>query len=810
MTSVEKRNDIIGSLKISDPSILQKIDKELDILEVTDGINSINNLDNFYNLWKKNIDKKGHKNDINSWTAYGLGMTEARPQGEFLPLRRAFARAGFPDIDSDFDYFRRQEVYDYIIDKYGRENVGNIGTYSSLKLKSAIRRIGKALDVANAFHKGDKDNKTLNEAKVKEIIDTLPDARGAILKMTDEDGNDHAIKTIQDAYDHCPDFRKHIDKIPNFLNYAKDIEGTISNYGIHAAGIVISNSPLCDLAPLRTSKAGFATQYPYEDLEDMGLIKFDILAISTLTVIQKTAEMIKNNYGISVDIKNLKLTDEKTYDLYKTGKLVGVFQCEGHGMQETMQEIEPTSFNDIMAAISLYRPGPMASIPEYCARKKGHKNVEYFHPSIEKHVKPYLKDTYGLLVYQEQIMQICNALAGFSVTDGYIVIKGIGKKKVELIEKYKKQFIKGANENDLPENLSEQYWERFITPFAAYGFNRAHCISGKMRVKDKITGNLYTIDELIELDKNKRSNLVIDSYIDGTIIDDTIIDVFETGEKDIYQINLNNGMTLECTLEHKFYCSDGKEYTVSEILRDDLEIIYSENMQDLKKCKVVSVKKVRKEKTYNLTMASSQHNYAIYDKKDDNKYVISKNSCSYAYTSYVTAYLKANYTDEFMCCYLNVENYRKQQNSHKKVKILEKDLKKFNIDLLGRDINKCNVDYEIVKKGSGSSKTQILPSLMCKGVSAETAQEIVDNRPFKNLRELAYKTGNTFTRDSLKCLVEDRFFEDEFKSVNRGRNRENKIELEAFGLTMADKFDKLRKDKKRSGKKGIGDESLFD
>jgi len=659
MTSVEKRNEILGSLKVSDPSILQKVDKELDVLEITDGINSVNNLDSFYDLWKKNINKKGHKNDINSWTAYSLGLTEAKPKGEFLPFRRAFARAGFPDIDSDFDYFRRQEIYDYIIDKYGRENVGNIGTYSLLKLKSAIRRIGKALDVANAFHKGDKENKTLNEAKVKEIIETLPPARGAILKITDEDGKDHTIKTIYDAYKYCPDFRKHVDKIPNFLKYAKDLEGTISNFGIHAAGIVISDSQLCDIAPLRISKANLATQYPYEDLESMGLIKFDILAISSLTVIQKTVEMIKQNYGIVLDIKNLSLSDQKTYDLYKTGKLIGVFQCEGHGMQETMQEIAPTSFNDIMAAISLYRPGPMASIPEYCARKRGHKKVDYFHPIIEKYVKPHLEKTYGLLVFQEQIMQICNSLAGFSVTDGYVVIKGIGKKKVELISKYRKQFIEGTTSKGLSTALAAQYWDRFITPFASYGFNAAH-------------------------------------------------------------------------------------------------------------------------------------------------------ACSYAYTSFVTAYLKANYADEFMCCYLNVENYKKQQNSHKKVKTLEKDLKRFNIELLNRDINKCNVDYEIVKKGSGAVKTQILPAIMCKGVSAETAQEIVDKRPINNLRELAYKTSNIFTRDSLKCLVEDGFFDGEYKSINKGKNRQNKIEKSDFGIIMADKFDKLRKDKKKAGKKGVGDESLFD
>jgi len=256
-------------------------------------------------------------------------------------------------------------------------------------------------------------------------------------------------------------------------------------------------------------------------------------------------------------------------------------------------------------------------------------------------------------------MQLCNALAGFSVTDGYILIKGIGKKKKELIEKYKKQFISGAKNNGLPENLSEQYWERFITPFALYGFNKSH-------------------------------------------------------------------------------------------------------------------------------------------------------ACCYALTSYTTAYLKANYTDEFMCCSLNVENHKKQQNSHKKVKILEKDLKRFDIEILPRDINKCTVDFEIVKKKSGAIKSQMSPAIMCKGVSSETAQEIISKRPYNNLRDLAYKTSSLFTKETLGCLIDDGFFDDEFKEVNKGKNKQDRVDREQFRVIMIDKFDHLRKDKKKSGGKGIGEESLFD
>ncbi|MFW6172292.1 MAG: hypothetical protein ACOC5T_00910 [Elusimicrobiota bacterium] len=441
-------------------------------------------------------------------------------------------------------------------------------------------------------------------------------------------------------------------KEPNF------IANNILVHNCHAAGIVISDIPLSEIAPLRTSNKGLATQFPYEDLESIGLIKFDILAISTLTVIQKTVEMIKENYGIDIDVKNLPLNDSKTFDLYKSGHLSGVFQCENKGMQETIQEIEADCFSDIMAAIALYRPGPMVSIPEYCARKKGLKNVEYFHPALEKHVKPYLKSTYGVAVFQEQIMQICNALAGFSVTDGYIMIKGIGKKKQHIIDKFKSQFIDGCGGNGLPAPLAEEYWEKFITPFASYGFNAAH-------------------------------------------------------------------------------------------------------------------------------------------------------AAGYGYLSYITAYLKANYTDEFMCSYLNVENHRKK---HDKIKVLERDLKRFGIDLLEKNVNVCGTDYRIKRKkdlNSGIEKTEIIPSLMCKGVGVDAANELESKQPYKDLRDMAYRTDtDKVVQDTISSLVEDGFYDNTFKEINRKLKKGQKIKKDQFVQMMVDKFVSLRKDILKNKKRGIGPESL--
>jgi DNA polymerase-3 subunit alpha len=464
--------------------VVKRCMDELVIMTMSDGFGKGDILDDFLDIRKRLNGSIANKNDINSMLAYCLGMTSKSPDGDlsnFLPVRRIFARAGFPDIDADFDHERRQEVYDYIINKYGREYVGNIGTYQTLKMRSYVTRAAKALDIADAFHKGKDEYVSRNNEFVRRMIDSLPEQRGAILKVQDDEGEEHEIKTVKDAYEHCSEFSQWVEKYPEILKHSSLIEGLCSSYGVHAAGIVISKIPLSEIAPLRgTGKnedehgVSFATQFAYEDLESLGLIKFDILSVSTLSVISECLKLIESRHGLKIDIENLPLDDHETFKLYRTGELAGVFQCEERGMQKTMVQMNVDSYKDICAGIALFRPGPMASIPKYCARKKGNERIDYMHPSLEPLLKRWLDKTYGILVYQEQVMQICNSVANFSIADGYQVIKAVGKKKFDLLKKFRSRFVKGAEQNSVPTNVAEKFWDDFIMPFAQYGFNASH------------------------------------------------------------------------------------------------------------------------------------------------------------------------------------------------------------------------------------------------------------------------------------------------------------------------------------------------
>ncbi len=660
MSMQDIKNEILGAVK--DSSLIALVKKELDLMEVSEGLDDKSILLKFHSLWKSSDGKKGHKNDINSWTAYAIGMTDKKPEdnSEFLPKRRVFARKGFPDIDSDFDFERRDEIYKYIIDRYGRENVGNIGTYNALKMKSFLRRAVKAIDPERTFFKGRDTWKEETNKLGDEIIKSLPKQFGAFLKVRDEEGKEHAIKTVEDAYKWCKDFKYYIDKYPELLKNSKNIEGLLSIFGVHPAGIVLSNEPLSRIAPLRQSKIvvensengeakfGFATQFENGDLEFLGLIKFDILALSTLSVINRCLQMIKEHYNIDINIWDLPLNDKKTFQLYKQGKLVGVFQCEERGMQETMINMGVDSLDDIMAGIALYRPGPLQFIPKYCARKHGTENIDYFHPSIQKYVEPYLKKTYAIICYQEQVMQICNSIAGFSIPEGYTVIKAIGKKKPELLAKYRTRFISGAKENNIEENVAADYWDKVIMPFADYGFNKAH-------------------------------------------------------------------------------------------------------------------------------------------------------ACCYAYNSYITAYLKANFPEEFLVSYLNVETARA---NYDKIAILENEAKNMNIEILPRQVNECKMEYEIKRRADPSNgiyTSQISPPIRCKGLSEDAAKDIVSKQPYSSLRDFTTRTDSKVVdRTSVEAMLEAGFFRP--RAGYRAKKKEEILK----------EFEVLREDLKKAKKKGVLSGNLFE
>lgn len=629
-TEVEIKSEMMDAIKQSitaeepvDTAFWPRIEAELDEFASKEDLFGKPVIQKLYSQWKSK--KKGHKNPFNSLVAWALGITTRSPKGDFdFPKRRAFARPSPPDIDSDFDYEMRQMIIDYLVAKYGRGRVGNIGTYGALKMRSALTRIIKTLDIAGAFRIG-LDGKPIldkytseNVKKVNEILGTLPKQYGAVLTVKDRQGDEISLKSTKDVVkaesDDCDDFRFYMKKYPEIYQHALNIEGLLSIFGVHASGVVLSDIPLERIAPMRIAKEydggySLATQFAYEDLELLGLIKFDVLAISTLTVISETVRMVKENYGIHIDIENLPLDDKKTYDLYKTGKLCGVFQCESHGMQRTCVDLGVDRFEDIMAVISLYRPGPMESIPEYCERKAGKKRISYFHPSIEPFVREILSTTYGVLVYQEQVMKICSALGGMSVTEALVVIKGIGKKKADVIEKGRNSFINGAIQNCVPKEVAEQYWDKFITPFAFYGFNASH-------------------------------------------------------------------------------------------------------------------------------------------------------SCCYAYNSYITAYLKANFPEEFMCAYMNVETRRRKLD--RVIELEEECQKNMGIKILPRDINKCELRYEIVRradKAGGIPFSEIRPAIHCKGLPTAAAESIVANRPYASMKELAEKTDTSLVDgESVQALCDAKFF----------------------------------------------------
>jgi len=636
----KKRGD-----KVTD-SLWKTIETELDFCEVTDGLEGKNNLQTFYNIWQKRKDSVGNKNEINSWTAYALGLTSQKPEGEFLLKRRAFARAGFPDIDMDFEDSRQNDVFEYLIDTYGRDKGGRIGTHQFLTFKSCITRVTKALDIAEAFHKGKDVMTTENARKVSEILSPFP--KGGITRLRGDDGKMHIIKTIKDAIEHSPDFKHYMDKYPLLKKHSSELENNFSAFGSHAAGFVISDTPIEQIAPLRRAAKGLlATQFTGPELETLGLIKFDILGLSALTVMKKCTELIKENYDIVVDITNLPLQDENTFKLYRTGNLGGVFQCEQSGMQHTMREIGVDRFDDIMAGVALYRPGPMDNIPDYCARKKGEQMIDYFHPKIEPFVKKHLEKTYGILVYQEQLMQICNSLSNFSITDGYIMIKAIGKKLIDLMSKFEKQFVEGAVKNGVPEDVVQQYWDRFIVPFANYGFNKAH-------------------------------------------------------------------------------------------------------------------------------------------------------ACCYGYNSYITAYLKANYPDEFICAILITETLKNSGTKFDKITDFEKEFKKkMNVKFLPRDINKCRLDYTIEKKKdikNGVIKTEIRPSLICKGLGWVAGKEIEKNQPFDGLKDFVERNNSSVDTKSVLALTVAGYFGPKPKKSPENFVREFAI---------------IKEDLKKMSKKGIESTDLF-
>lgn len=390
----------------------------------------------------------GRGSGAGSIVLYLIGVTDIEPLRFHLFFERFInpERISYPDIDVDICMDKRGEVIQYTLQKYGKDNVAQIITFGTMKARMTIKDVGRVLSVPLA--------------KVNAIAKLVPDDLNISLESAVEKDQD-----LRAMYEQDEDAKKIID-------LGKTLEGSIRNTGIHAAGIIISGQPLVNVIPICAAKEDTSmpvTQYSMKPVEMVGMLKVDFLGLKTLTAIQMTVDAIKKSLNIEIDWIDLPLDDKKTFELLNQGKTLGVFQLESAGMQDLSRQLHLDKFEEIIAVGALYRPGPMDMIPSYISRKHGREPIEYDHPWM----KDILSETYGIMVYQEQVMQIASKLARFSLGEGDVLRRAMGKKDMEQMATQREKFRIGAKENDIDENTSMAIFDK-MEKFAAYGFNKSH------------------------------------------------------------------------------------------------------------------------------------------------------------------------------------------------------------------------------------------------------------------------------------------------------------------------------------------------
>ena len=395
----------------------------------------------------------GRGSAAGSLVAFSLKITDIDPIPYGLLFERFLnpERVSMPDIDMDFCQARRGEIIDYVVQQYGRANVAQIITFGKLLAKGVIRDVARVLDMPYA--------------KADAMAKLIPDELG--INLTSSYEKEPKIKELCDAD----------PQAARVWEYALALEGLNRNAGTHAAGVVISNEPLWKKTPLFKPSGldTLATQYNGKYVEDVDLIKFDFLGLKTLTVIEEANKLIEQRHGKRVDFITADVNDKGVYDLIQTGDTLGLFQIESDGMQDLCKRLKPSNFEDIVAVLALYRPGPMESgmLDDFIERKHGRAKIDYFHDELEEALKPILENTYGVIVYQEQVMQIVQSVGGFSLGGADLVRRAMGKKIKEEMDRLKGQFADGAEEKGFTRAYAEELFD-LIVKFAGYGFNKSH------------------------------------------------------------------------------------------------------------------------------------------------------------------------------------------------------------------------------------------------------------------------------------------------------------------------------------------------
>lgn len=434
------------------PIQIERMEYELSIIEKTGFVSYFLIVQDFVN-WAKNqgiVVGPGRGSAAGSFISYLIGITNIDPIKYNLLFERFLnpERISMPDVDMDFADDRRDDVLNYVRKKYGDDHVAQIITFGTMAARAAIRDTGRALGYP--YELCDKTSKMIPMfSSIEEAVDQVVELR--------------------EAYQKDPSVKKLIDS-------AKKLEGVARHASMHACGVVITKNPVTEYSPLQRiigKEEGTVTQYSSSTkssyVEKIGLLKMDFLGLKNLTIMQNTLKIVRKTRGINVNIDDIPPDDDKTFKLLQEAKTTGVFQLESTGMKRYLKQLRPTVFEDIIAMVALYRPGPMDWIPNFIAGKHGTRRVDYLHPKLE----PILNNTYGVAVYQEQIMQIARDLAGFTLGEADVLRKAMGKKIHQLIQEQKIKFVNGCIKNGISQKIAEKVFA-FIEPFAGYGFNRSH------------------------------------------------------------------------------------------------------------------------------------------------------------------------------------------------------------------------------------------------------------------------------------------------------------------------------------------------
>lgn len=464
------------------PEAKERMEYELSVIEKMGFSSYFLIVQDFINFAKNNgiVVGPGRGSAAGSLVAYLLNITNIDPLRYNLLFERFLnpERISMPDIDSDFTDTRRDEVLKYVSEKYGRDHVAQIITFGTMAARQVIRDVGRVLDYPYS------------------VCDEL----AKLIPMN---------TTLHQALDTIDEFKeKYKDKkVKRLIDLAKQLEGVTRHASTHACGVVISPEPLTNVTPLQhppQDEDSVITQYEMHAIEDLGLLKMDFLGLKNLTILENTRNLVEKLHNIKIDFSKLPLDDETTYkNIFQKADTTGVFQLESDGMKRYLKELKPTNIEDIIAMVALYRPGPMELIPDYIARKNGRQPIKYLNPKLA----PILDNTFGVIIYQEQVMKIAQALASYTLGEADVLRKAVGKKIKDLLEEQEKKMVTGMVKNGMSEEKAREVWN-WILPFARYGFNRSHsCAYGIVAYETAFMKAHYPVEFMAGLMNVEQKNL---------------------------------------------------------------------------------------------------------------------------------------------------------------------------------------------------------------------------------------------------------------------------------------------------------------